>query len=327
MNAVARVARWILVGVLLAVIAGCSRQDAPLRIGLHPWPPFEYLHLAREKGFFEQERVDVRLVEFVEASDAFRAYDHGKIDGGTFSLIQVLRVRDSSRLKLQVGMITDYSNGQDAILARPGIEDVPGLRGKRVGVSEAPLTVYMLSRALQLHGMTLEDVTLVRILDMQTVASLRSGLVDAVMAYPPMRTEVEADGLAHPIFTSSEIPGEIVDVLGFQESIFKERPQDVARVIRAFYRAVRYAEEHPEEAMRIMAERENVDPEAFRKSLQEGLALATLADQQRLLAADSPLAEVVRRIAGTMHELGILSTAQYGGEVLNSQGAALAAAP
>jgi NitT/TauT family transport system substrate-binding protein len=321
------VARWLAMGALLAVLAGCERPDAPLRIGLHPWPPFEYLHLAREKGFFEQEGVDVRLVEFVEASDAFRAYDHGKIDGGTFSLIQVLRVRDSSRLKLQVGMITDYSDGQDAILARPGIADVPSLRGKRIGVSEAPLTVYMFARALELHGMTLEDVTLVRILDMQTVASLRSGLVDAVMAYPPIRSEVEAAGLARPIFTSSEIPGEIVDALAFQESIFKERPEDVARVIRAFYRAVRYAEEQPREAMRIMAEREKVDSETFRKSLQEGLALATLAEQQRLLAPDSPLVPVVQRIAGAMYELGVISTPHYGAEVLNPQGAALAAAP
>jgi NitT/TauT family transport system substrate-binding protein len=327
MKGVVCAARWVVAAVLFVVVAGCAREAAPLRIGLHPWPPFEYLHLAREKGFFAAEGVDVRLVEFVEASDAFRAYDHGKIDGGTFSLIQVLRVRDSSRLKLQVGMITDYSDGQDAILARPGIDDVPALRGKRVGVSEAPLTVYLLARALELHGMTLDDVTLVRILDMQTTTSLRSGLVDAVMAYPPVRSEVEREGLARPIFTSREIPGEIVDALAFQESIFQERPEDVARVIRAFYRAVRYAQEQPQEAMRIMAAREKLDAETFRQALTEGLTLAKLEEQERLLGADSQLAQVVRRIAGTMHELGVLSTPHYGGEVLNPEAAALAAAP
>ena len=327
MNCLARAARWMAVAALLAVIAGCGRQNAPLRVGLQSWPPFEYLHLAREKGFFEAEGVDVRLIEFVEASDAFRAYDHGKLDGGTFSLMQVLRVRDSSRLKLQIAMITDYSDGQDAILARTGIDNVPGLRGKRVGVSEAPLTVYMLARALELHGMTLEDVTLVRILDTNTTASLRSGLIDAVITYPPRRLQVEQEAMAHPIFTSKDIPGEIVDALAFQESIFKERPQDVARVIRAFHRAVRYTAEQPDEAMRIMAEREKVDPETFRKSLTDGLTVAALADQQHLLAPDSPLAQVIQRIAATMHELGVLSTAQYGGEVLNPQGAALAVAP
>ena len=96
--------------------------------------------------------------------------------------------------------------------------------------------------------------------------ALRAGKVDAVTAYPPNSTEIESAGIARPIFTSSRIPGEIVDVLALDEAVIRERPDDVAGVIRAFYRAVRYAQEHPEEAWRIMSERERVTPRRVSRS-------------------------------------------------------------
>ena len=116
--------------------------------------------------------------------------------------------------------------------------------------------------------MTLQDVSLVYVRTADMVEALREGKVDAITAYPPNSTEIESAGLARPIFSSSRIPGEIVDVLALDEAVIRERPDDVAGVIRAFYRAVRFAQEHPEEAWQIMSARERVTPEEFRQALQ-----------------------------------------------------------
>ncbi|MGH8187799.1 MAG: ABC transporter substrate-binding protein, partial [Steroidobacteraceae bacterium] len=55
-------------------LASCAPYDPPLRIALIRWPPFEYMHLAQEKGFFAEEGVEVRLIEFVAVNDTQRAF-------------------------------------------------------------------------------------------------------------------------------------------------------------------------------------------------------------------------------------------------------------
>jgi NitT/TauT family transport system substrate-binding protein len=311
---------------LALVLTSCSSGSSlPLRIGISEWPPYEFLHLAREKRFFEQEGIDVRLVEFAAMSDARRAFEHGQIDGGLFSIFETLHVRDESRRGLQVALIIDFSDGADAVLARPGIDSMAALRGKRFGMPVSALNFYMAERALRLAGLSLDDVTIVPVEDIDMQRYLREGRVDAVVNYPPARTRIEEAGLARAIFTSRQIPGEIVDVLALDATVIRDRPHDVARLIRAFYRAVEYSRTHPDDAYRIMAAREHVDPQSFRESLGNGIALVPLADQGRFLAADSPFARTVTDIARVLHRTRQISNPAVG-ENLLSDGPALLAA-
>ncbi len=60
--------------VTLAILGGCAEEPAPpIRIGTNPWPGYEFLHLADELGYFEEEGVEVRLVELTSNGDVRRA--------------------------------------------------------------------------------------------------------------------------------------------------------------------------------------------------------------------------------------------------------------
>lgn len=327
MNSLSFLARSLLVAAALLGLASCSSYEPPLRIALIGWPPFEFLHLAREKGFFAEEGVEVRLIEFVAVNDTQRAFEHDKIDGGTFSLFQVVQNRAQLTRKMQVALVIDFSDGADVVMARPDIADVRGLRGRRIGTDLSPLDRLVLMRALELNGMSLNDVTLVYVRPADSAEALRSNEVDAVMSYPPRSTEIESAGLARPIFSSAQIPGEICDVLALDEKVIRERPHDVAGVIRAFYRAVRYAQEHPEEAWQIMAERERLTPEEFRRGLRSGITLVPLADQQRFLGKDSTLTSVAARVWQLLPEEQVHPGAHADPGLLNARPAALAAEP
>ncbi len=326
MNPTALSTRLLATATVILGLMSCSSYVPPLRIALVPWPPFKFLHLAQEKGFFAQEGVEVRLIEFHAVSDTQRAFEHDKIDGGTFSLLEVLQSRALLTRQLQIPMVIDFSDGADSVLARPGLADIPALRGKRVGVTDSPLAVYVLSRALELHGMGLPDVSLVYLRKKDMPEALRSGRVDAVTSYPPSSDELEAAGLARPIFDSRQIPGEIYDVLALDEAVIRDRPDDVAALIRAFFRAVSYTQEHPDEAYRIMAARERVTPESFRQALQDGITLVPFADQQHLFGKDSPLPALVQRILSVLHEHDQLYKRVYESNLLNGDPAARAAA-
>ena len=163
MNLISILARVLMAAAAILGLASCMSYEPPLRIALIRWPPFEFLHLAQEKGYFADEGVEVRLIEFVAVNDTQRAFEHDKIDGGTFSLFQVLQNRDQLKRKMQVPLVIDFSDGADLLMAKPDIADVRALRGRRVGVTLSPLDIFFLTRALDLHGMTLQDVSLVYI--------------------------------------------------------------------------------------------------------------------------------------------------------------------
>jgi NitT/TauT family transport system substrate-binding protein len=317
----------LLVAAVILGLASCSSYEPPLRIALIRWPPFEFLHLAQEKGYFAEEGVEVRLIEFVAVNDTQRAFEHDKIDGGTFSLFQVLQNRDQLTRKMQIPLVIDFSDGADVLMARPQIADVRSLRGHRVGATLSPLDIFFLTRALEKQGMSLQDVSLVYVRQGDMAEALRDGKVDAIASYPPNTTEIANAGIAHPIFSSSRIPGEIVDVLALDEAVVRKRPDDVAGVIRAFYRAVRFAQEHPEEAWQIMSARERVSPEEFRDALQAGITLVPLADQQKFLGENSTLPGVVARVSQVLKEKGLLSGVHAERDLLNGQPAALAVEP
>jgi NitT/TauT family transport system substrate-binding protein len=320
-------ARVVLAAAAILGLASCSSYEPPLRIALIRWPPFEFLHLAQEKGYFAEEGVEVRLIEFVAVNDTQRAFEHDKIDGGTFSLFQVLQNRDQLTRKMQIPLVIDFSDGADVLMARPQIADVRGLRGHRVGATLSPLDIFFLTRALEMHGMTLHDVSLVYVRQGDMADALRKGTVDAIASYPPNTTEIENAGVAHPIFSSSRIPGEIVDVLALDEEVVRKRSDDVAAMIRAFYRAVQFAHEHPEEAWQIMSARERVTPEEFRAALQAGITLVPLADQQKVLGQDSNLPGVAARVAQVLKDKGLLSGVHADPDLLTDRPAAMAVAP
>ena len=87
---------------------------------------------------------------------------------------------------------------------------------------------------------------------------------------------------------------------------------------------MRYAQEHPEEAWRIMSERERVTPEEFKSALQSGISLVPLADQQRFLSDKSSLNSVVTRVSQLLKEQGLLSSVRTEHDLLNAHPAALA---
>lgn len=296
----------LLVAAALVLLGACAPPDQPLRVGITPWPGYEYLHLAREKGFFEAEGVNVRLVEFGSLRDQRRAFHRAQIDGGALTLVESIQLRHESIVDLEVACVVDFSSGADVILARPDIADVPDLRGRRIGVEAGSLSHYMVARALELHGMSISDVKLVLVHQADMRSAYESGSVDAVVSYPPSSTAFERDGRAHPVFTSAEIPGEIADVVAFSKETVRKRPEDVAAVVRAFFRAVDYAQEHPEEATAIMSEREGIKPEEFLQVFALGIHLVSRDEQAAYLAEDGRLKPVVESITRVLRKLGRL---------------------
>lgn len=257
---------------------GCRRRGEKLRIATNPWIGYEPLYLARSLGHLDPERV--HLVELGNATDVSRAFRGRLVDLATLTLDETLQLLAKGDA-LRVILVLDQSNGADALLGGPGIRELAALKGRRIGVEAGALGAYMLIRALEQGGLALQDVTPVPLTLDAHEAAFRSGRVDAVVTFEPVRSRLVADG-AKVLFDSSQIPGEVMDVLVAHAHVVGERHAELEALQEAWFRALDHLGKHPEEAAKRIAPRVGLAPKAVRAALG-GLAFPGPEENRRLL--------------------------------------------
>lgn len=292
----------LLFWVGLLALAGCAETTPPpIRLGINPWPGYEALFLARDKGFFAATKVPVQLVEYSDLADVRRAFMQGHIDGMTCTLIEVLQACDLSARCPQVVMVTDFSNGADVILAASTIPSMSALRGKRVAVETHSMGMFLLSRALARFGMQLDDVVLVPRNQLHMAQDLQKGHVDAVVSYPPVSLELQRHEGVHSLFSSADILGEIVDVIALDPQVLHQRRKEVAGILRAWDQALEFVAAQPEEAYRLMADRERITVPEFRHIFQSMQLLSSM-QQHSLLASHGPVNRTLSLVDRVLRE-------------------------
>jgi len=293
--------------VLLFMSIGCQKQPAPpLRIGTNPWPGYEFIYLAREKGYFAQEGVAVQLIEFESEAGSRRAFERGQIDAMCCTLIEVLQARAQSKRSPQAVLVTDFSDGADVILSDTSIENVQGLKGKRVAAELGSLNMFILARALDKNGLKIEDINYVAMNQVDMEKAIEKHQVDAVVTYPPVSTKLGRTKKYKQLFSSKEIPGELPDILAIDADVVTHRKKDIAGVIKAWDRAVRFAATNREEAYQIMAARGKITVQEMTEAF-EGIRLPTLSEQYSFLKPGGILEQVLPKTDDVLRRFGQLA--------------------
>jgi len=253
--------------LLLTTPACMSQPREPLRFGINAWPPFELLYLAQQKGFLRDEGVEIDLVDFSSYTGILRSYHQGNIDGFLATLNEVMIAENFQDLPAVV-LVADYSFGGDALIARDGVASLAGLKGRRLAYEESALGSYLLERAFEIGGLSPGEVKLENHVPEDGIQAFVSGRVDALLTYEPDVTRLVKEQGARVVFSSREIPGEVVDVLALRRSLLPKRGAELQAVLRAWFRAADYLRDHPDEAATLMAARQGVSPAEFLTSLR-----------------------------------------------------------
>ncbi|WP_375771080.1 ABC transporter substrate-binding protein [Archangium gephyra] len=263
----------------LLVVPACMHEEAPpLRVGTFLWPGSEPLFLARDLGYLDDGTI--RLVEYSSLSEVNRDFRNGRIDAVDVTLDMALQLQQQG-FEPRVVLVLDYSNGADALLARPEVRRMEELRGKRVAVEDFSVSTYLLGRALEKAGLRASDIDIVRIPVDQHEQAYASGQVDAVVTFEPFVSKLRERG-AHTLFDSSQLPGEILNVLVVREDVLEKRPEQVRHLLRGWFRALLHLKEHPEDAVARMSPRLDTSPTEL-ASILDALRHPTLQENRALL--------------------------------------------
>lgn len=264
--------------VMVAITTAVSAQAEPLKIAYSDWPGWVAWQVGIEKGWFKEAGVDVNFewFEYVPSMEAFAA---SQVDAVCMTNGDAL-VTGATGAPSKTIIINDFSNGNDMIVAKPGIASVKDLKGKKVGVEIGFVGHLLLLKALEANGMSESDVTLVNVPTHETPKAFASGDVDAVVAWQPSSGQaLQAVPGSTAIFTSRDTPGLIYDVLAVNPASLSARPDDWAKIAGVWYKIVDYFY-NPEtraDAIKIMSARVNLEPEQY-AAFVDGTKILTLAE-------------------------------------------------
>lgn len=294
--------------IALSLGVGCGREPpVVLRVGINAWPGYEFLYLAQEKGFYKEQGLEVQLVEFSSLTDIRRAFERGQINVLGATPMLMLQSRAESSRDSRIVQVVDYSDGADVILADKKFADIASLRGARVGLELGSVSLYVLARALEENGMSLADVELAFGEGLAIERDFRAGKTDALLTFPPNVFALMRDTGARPVFSTTQIPGEVVDVIAADGDLVRRHPKEMRGLLNAFQKAVDYASTNPSDAYRIMAEREGISAEEFRQAMDNGVHMLGRDDQASFLKSGGKLGKVVDVSDRILRQSGQLS--------------------
>lgn len=297
----------IIVAVLLSEYQADSAaldQDTSqsLRLGTNVWTGYEPLYLARSLGYYDKRTV--HLVEYSSASHVIRAFRNNTIEVAALTLDEVLLLKELG-YDVRVILVVDISHGGDVLLGNSDIAQLTDLRGRNIGVENTALGAYVLTRALQSVDMSVADVNVVPLEVDEHERAFLDGKVDAVVTFQPVHSRLIAKGAA-ALFDSTQIPGEIVDVLAVRGDMIDSESDKLSVLLRGWFLALQYFQEHPDDASTHMADRLQLSPPDVLTSFA-GLRLPDMDENIALLSGARPeLVETSRRLAEVMREQRLL---------------------
>lgn len=277
-----KLATTVLASALMSLSASALAE--PLKIGYSDWPGWVAWEVAIQKGWFKEAGVEVQF-EWFDYVASMEAYSAGKLDGVGMTNGDAL-VTGAAGGKSVTILINDYSNGNDMIIAKPGINSLKDLKGKKIGIEVGFVDHLLLLNALKKAGMTEKDVTLVNAPTNETPQVLASGDVDAIGAWQP------SSGIAlklvpgsKAIYTSADEPGLIYDVLTVSPASLAARKADWVKVAKVWYRVVDYINDPKTraDAIAIMSSRVGLTPAEY-EGFVNGTKILTLAEAKKHFA-------------------------------------------
>lgn len=295
----------VLASLALALaLASCARSPDPaLRIGTNVWIGSEPLYLARELG--RLDATVVQLVEYPSASEVLRAFRNQAIDGMVISLDELFGLA-ADGFKPRIVLVVDVSHGADVVVGRPGMRTMRDLKGKSVAVESSALGAFVLSRALAVNGMQAGDVNVVHLESNEQPGAFEKGLVDGAVTFDPYRAQFLQAG-ATTLFDSTQIPGEIVDLLAIRDTAIASHPAQLRALLAGWFGALDYMRVNPQDGARRMGIRQQTTGEQFLETLK-GLHIPSRDENLRMLGGAKPeLAVTGHRLLALMLEARLLA--------------------
>ena len=177
--------------------------------------------------------IKVQRFDYAASLDAFVGKN---IDACTMTNMEALDMPAAAGVDSTALIVGDYSNGNDAVLARNNLT-LSQLPGKRIMLVQKTVSEYLLERAMDVNGLgaQIPQLRLMNTSDSDLVGAFLGNQSNQVaVTWKPLVSQILAQGgSVKPLFDSSKIPGEILDLLVVRTDVLNRPDGSGARFAKA----------------------------------------------------------------------------------------------
>jgi len=258
--------------VTLVIILACAlpsmAEDKPsFTVGVSVWTGWMPFYLMDAKGILakrcQEEGVSIKIEKFKDYLASVQAFSSGKLDGCAVTIMDALQP-SSSGLDVKAILVNDFSAGGDGVLAKTGLE-LKDIKGKEVLLEQGSVSHYLLIKALEANGMTEGQVKIKNIGGDDAGKAFIAGQCDFAVTWNPHLYMAEDSGKGKVVFSSKQVPGEIIDLLCWNGKKLNEHA--CRAIVNAWYDVMKMLADpvQRKEAIKSMAADAGTSPEDFEK--------------------------------------------------------------
>ncbi len=253
------------------------------------WMPWDF---AQQSGILkkwaDKYHINIQFVQVNDYIESVNQYTSGGFDGCTMTNMDALTIPATGGVDSTALIVGDYSNGNDGIMLK-GAGDVKSLKGQSINLVQLSVSEYLLARALEKSGMTEKDIKVVNTADADLVAAFGTPAVKSIVTWNPLLAEAKQQPGSHEIFSSAQIPGEILDLLVVNSTTLRAHPELGKALTGAWYETLNAMKGDGAEAVKArtyMAQGSGTDLKGFDEQIADTYLFAT--PKQALEFIDGP---------------------------------------
>jgi NitT/TauT family transport system substrate-binding protein len=257
-------------GLLATTLLGAPITQAAenFKLGTVVWIGYGPFYVAEALDLYKKYGLSVKLQFLSDPGLLPAALASHSVDGAMLTYDQVIG-SDAKGLKQKVVMPIDFSDGADAIVATADVKTVAAFKGKKIAYNPLSPSDFLLSYALQSHGLTDKDISSVNMTPEAIPGAMVSGSLPIGVTYEPNVSQILSAGKGkfHVIYSSHDAPGLIADVLVFDQSFIDTHPAEVKSILHAYADGLAYMKSHPQEANAIIGKALGVSADEVKAQL------------------------------------------------------------
>ena len=306
--------KWLAVAAILllpfAFISSAVAKDKfsvawSIYVGWMPWDYGD--HSGIVKKWADKYGIEIDVVQINDYIESINQYTAGQFDGCVMTNMDALTIPAAGGVDSTALIVGDFSNGNDGIVLK-GKKKLKQIKGQQVNLVELSVSHYLLARELEKVGLSEKDVTVVNTSDADMVAAYSSDDVTAVVTWNPLLSEITAMPNSYMVSDSSNIPGEIIDLMVVNTDTLKANPKLGKALTGAWYEIMSVMSSKSkaaEEALAYMAQASGTDIAGYKAQLATTEMFYKAADAVHF-TKDKALFNTMKAVAEFSFDHGLL---------------------
>jgi NitT/TauT family transport system substrate-binding protein len=260
--------RFIIAAALVAV-SGHSYAQTKVVIGSAKDPNLgAEMIIAREKGFYREQGLDVEVKFFPSGGDLMSAFVGGSVQMGSSGLTPLTILAGRPYPVKVVCQMADIAGAQQLIV-KQNVKTLDELYGKKIGLLRGTAPEALWNAIVRTYNFDVSKVEIINMGGTEMLQGFTLGAIDAAVLWEPFSTRARKSGKGKVLVSGTnsyvagrEGPQRIFGdraLLFASQDYIRSNPETVRAVIKALAKASDFIESNKTEATAILAKEFDFD--------------------------------------------------------------------